>query len=235
MKVMILAAGRGERMRPITDHTPKPMIKVGGVPLIERLIGQLRSAGHTELVINHAWLGEKIESALGDGSALGVRIQWSAESSALETAGGVAYALHHLGNEPFAVINADILTDFAFNQLDTMSQRINSGAVSAVCVVVPNPPQHPDGDFALTSRQLLSNAQQADQRATFAGIGVYSRKIFETLTAGEPAPLAPILREQADLNMLGGVLHTGLWSDVGTPQRLEQVNLTLQTTSHRHE
>jgi MurNAc alpha-1-phosphate uridylyltransferase len=229
MKVMILAAGRGERMRPITDHTPKPLIKAGGKSLIERLIRQLRDAGHTDLVINHAWLGEKIESALGDGSALGVSIQWSAESTALETAGGIAYALHYFDSAPFAVVNADICTDFDFSQLNTIAERINTRSLNAVCVLVPNPPQHPNGDFALTEQQLLSNAHDTEHRATFAGIGVYSRKIFEALVVGEPAPLAPILREQADQHLAGGVMHTGFWSDVGTPERLEQVNLILQT------
>ncbi len=230
MKVMILAAGRGQRMRPLTDQIPKPLIQAGGTPLIVRIIRQLQSAGYTDLVINHAWLGEQIESALGDGSAFGARIQWSAETTALETAGGIANALSLLGSEPFGVVNADICTDFAFTRLGTMADRLNREHLAANCVVVPNPPEHPEGDFGLTAQGLLNNSQDADLRVTYAGVGVYSPEMFDVISAGSPAPLAPLMRSQANKNRVGAELHDGFWSDVGTPERLEQVNQHLETS-----
>lgn len=218
MQVMILAAGRGQRMGELTAECPKPLLPLAGKPIIVRLIEQLRAAGLTGLVINHAWQGQRLLAALGDGSALGVRIRWSAESSALETAGGITNALPLLGGAPFAVINGDILTDFDFNRLSTMARRIARDDLLASCVLIPNPDHNPRGDFAINERQLLQNTGTPSM--TFAGIGVYSPAMFNSVTPGHAAPLAPLLRQFADQSRVGAEPFTGLWSDIGTPERL---------------
>ncbi len=228
MKAMLLAAGRGERMRPLTDHTPKPLLTVGGKPLIVWHIENLVRAGITDLVINHAHLGAQIEKTLGDGSRFGAHIQYSAEGTALETAGGIAYALHLLGNEPFAVINGDIFCDYDFARLRDRTEKLKSNGDSAHLVLVNNPPQHPDGDFHLHDSRIVDPCNlrltSNDSRLTFSGIGLYQPGMFAGITRGNKTPLAPLLRAQIALGKVSGDHHQGLWVDVGTPQRLEELD-----------
>jgi MurNAc alpha-1-phosphate uridylyltransferase len=212
---MILAAGRGERMRPLTDTTPKPLLRIGGQMLIEHHVHALARAGITGLVINHAHLGEKIARALGDGSAYGVAIQYSPEGeAALETGGGIFNALPLLGEAPFLVVNADIWTDFDFAGLP---QDIDA---LAHLVMVDNPPQNPEGDFSLSEGRL---AQQGPAMLTFSGIGIYRPELFSGCTPGA-FPLAPLLRAAIDAGQVTGEHFTGSWFDIGTPERLAAVN-----------
>lgn len=223
MIVMLLAAGRGERMRPLTDHTPKPLLQVGRKPLIVWHIERLARAGFTELVINHAHLGQQIEAALGDGKQFGVSIQYSDEGKALETAGGIAYALPLLGNAPFAVINSDIYCEYDFAQLSDHAAKFNNDC--AHLVLVDNPEQHPDGDFGLSNGRVTENSP----KLTFSGIGIYSPALFQHIARGSIAPLAPLLREQIALGKISGEHYSGRWVDVGTPQRLQQLDNALRT------
>lgn len=218
MKAMILAAGLGTRMRPLTDHTPKPLLVAGGKSLIEWHIERLRQAGFRELVINTAWLGEKIEAALGDGSRYGVSIQWSREGTPLETAGGIRRALPLLGDAPFTVINGDIWTDFDF-------ARLHEPAGLAHLVLVTNPEHHPNGDFGLDSTGLVRD--NGEQRLTFSGIGVYRPELFHELADGE-AKLAPLLRVAMRHDAVSGEHFTGDWWDIGTPERLQQLDAFLR-------
>lgn len=219
MKAMILAAGRGKRMRPLTDTTPKPLLKVAGQTLIERLIAALVRADVRELVINHAHLGAQIEAALGDGSLLGARIRYSPEQQALETAGGIAKALALLGKDPFVAVNGDLLCDYDFSRL--IRRELHNDL--AHLVLVPNPPQHPGGDFALAGDRITSRGD-APRMRTFAGIGLYKPQLFAGIAAGEKVPLAPLLRATMDKGRVSGELHAGVWHDVGTPERLEALN-----------
>ncbi len=229
MRAMILAAGRGERMRPLTDHTPKPLLAAGGKPLIVWHIERLADAGITELVINHAHLGEQIERALGDGAQFGVRISYSPEHpSALETAGGIAHALHLLGKEPFAVVNGDIYCDYDFARLPQCASALQSGSDMTHLVLVNNPPHHPEGDFGLQSNRVVDGAP----RLTFSGIGVYSPALFHHLDRNAAAPLAPLLRAQIAAGRVSGEHHTGRWVDVGTPQRLEELDKALRASQN---
>jgi MurNAc alpha-1-phosphate uridylyltransferase len=213
MKAMILAAGRGERMRPLTDNTPKPLLLVAGKPLIQRHIEALVEAGIVDLVINHAWLGEKIEAELGDGSRYGAHITYSPEGEqALETGGGIFRALPLLGEDPFLVINGDIVTDFP---LGTLPDRLDG---LAHLVLVPNPEHHPEGDFTLEMEQV---GHASRQRYTFSGIGVYHPRLFTDCRDGV-FPLAPLLRQAMDQGLVTGELYEGLWIDVGTVDRLQQ-------------
>lgn len=222
MKAMILAAGRGERMRPLTDLLPKPLLAVGGKPLIVHHIEKLKSAGVTELVINHAWLGHKLVENLGDGSALGVTIHWSAEESALETAGGIVQALPLLGAEPFLVINGDTWLDVDYHTL--VSQPL--GDDLAHLWLVPNPPQHPSGDFALQGGRVM------DMPAfTFSGVGLYDPAAFAGL-AGGARKLAPLLRDWMAQGRVGGSLLAGEWRDIGTVDRLRELDDQLQARTH---
>jgi MurNAc alpha-1-phosphate uridylyltransferase len=215
MKAMILAAGRGERMRPLTDDTPKPLLRIGGQTLIEHHIHALAQAGFTELVINHAHLGEQIVAALGDGNAYGVEIRYSAETPpALETGGGIFNALPLLGDDPFLVLNADIWTDFPLAELPRQIEGL------AHLVLVDNPEHHPQGDFSLSAEQV---SQRGPAMLTFGGIGVYSPELFSGCTAGA-FPLAPLLRRAMDENRVSGEHYKGSWFDIGTPERLEAVN-----------
>jgi len=215
MKAMILAAGRGERMRPLTVDTPKPLLRIGGQTLIEHHVHALAQAGITELVINHAYLGDRLVSALGDGNAYGVSIAWSPESGdALETGGGIHNALPLLGDAPFLVVNADVWTDYPFNNLPHAPGGL------AHLVMVNNPAHHPDGDFALSNGKL---AQQGPHRLTFSGIGVYRPALFADCTPGA-FPLAPLLRAAMDKDAVSGEHYTGRWFDIGTPERLAEVN-----------
>jgi MurNAc alpha-1-phosphate uridylyltransferase len=215
MKAMILAAGRGERMRPLTDTVPKPLLRIGGQTLIERQVHALARAGITELVINHAWLGEQIEKALGDGDAYGVSIQYSAETGgSLETGGGILKALPLLGAEPFIVVNADIWTDFPFNSLPSSPNGL------AHLVMVDNPEQQPHGDFSLSEGRL---SQNGPAMLTFSGIGVYRPELFADCSPGA-FPLGPLLRKLMGAGQVSGERYTGSWFDIGTPERLDAVN-----------
>jgi MurNAc alpha-1-phosphate uridylyltransferase len=212
---MILAAGRGERMRPLTDATPKPLLRIGGQTLIERHVHALARAGVRQLVINHAHLGGQIERALGDGRAYGVDIVYSAEpEGALETGGGIFNALPLLGTEPFLVLNADIWTDYPFTSLPASIDGL------AHLVMVSNPAHHPDGDFSLSGSQL---AQRGPAMLTFSGIGIYRPQLFAGCTPGA-FPLAPLLRTAMDAGQVSGEHYTGVWFDIGTPERLEAIN-----------
>ena len=226
MQAMILAAGRGARMRPLTDSCPKPLLPVRGRSLLARLIDQLVAAGLTDIVINHAWLGEQIEAAIGNGADHGATVKYSPETTALETAGGIANALSLLGSEPFLVVNGDIFTDFDFRLAHQWHDRITLGDCDAVCTLVSNPAHNQAGDFALDDRALVRNPmhQPPSQTMTYAGIAVFAPNCFAGVPSGEPAPLAPLLRAMASESRLAGYAFTGLWSDVGTPERLAKLN-----------
>jgi len=217
---MILAAGRGERMRPLTDEIPKPLLPVGGRPLIVWQIERLARAGIRDLVINHAHLGQMIERALGDGAAWGVRIRYSAEGEgrALETGGGIYHALPMLGERPFLVVNGDVWSDIDLAGLELAERDL------AQLVMVDNPPHHPAGDFHLADGRLHA---EGEPRLTFSGIGVYRRELFADCQAGA-FPLAPLLRAAMHSGRVGGEHHTGQWIDVGTPQRLAEIEQGLR-------
>ena len=220
MKAMILAAGRGERMRPLTDVCPKPLLCVAGKPLIVWHLERLARAGFREVVINHAHLGEQIEVLLGDGEAWGVAITYSPEPpGALETAGGIAQALPFLGEEPFVVINGDIFCDWDL-ALAITALPPNEATTLAHLVMVPNPVQHPQGDFVLTDGKVGSGETAPGTNLTFSGIGIYRPALFARLERGQPAKLAPLLREAMADGRVSGRLHAGYWTDVGTPERL---------------
>lgn len=228
MKAMILAAGRGERMRPLTDAIPKPLLPVAGKPLIQWHIEALQRAGFSEIVINHAWLGEQIEAALGDGSRFGVRIAYSAEGdTALETGGGIYKALPLLtGGEageaadaPFLVINADVLTDMDFRHLPRQIPGL------AHLVLVSNPVHHPRGDFVLQGEFVIA---EGEPRLTFSGIGIYRPQLFDHCAPGA-FPLAPVLRQAMALGQVTGEYHAGAWLDVGTQARLLEAESLLDT------
>jgi MurNAc alpha-1-phosphate uridylyltransferase len=234
MKAMILAAGRGERMRPLTDSCPKPLLKVRGRPLIVWHVLNLVRARITEIVINHAHLGHMIEEALGDGSRHGARIAYSAEGTALETAGGIAKARELLGEEAFVALAADIwCPHFDFSQVtDTLPDADVWGNPLpldrrdvAWLYLVKNPAHNPAGDFALHS---FSIANEGEPRHTFSGIGVYRPQLFDAIAPGESARLAPLLREYAARGQVGGEVYRGDWTDVGTPERLAQLNQPYQ-------
>lgn len=211
MRAMVLAAGKGERMRPLTLQTPKPLIPVAGVPLIEYHLRALARAGFADVVINHAWLGEKIEAYLGDGAQFGVRIQYSREAQPLETGGGIFQALKYLGDEPFVVVNGDIWTDYDFSAL---SQPL---AGLAHLVLLDNPPHHPEGDFALQQdRVTLPDTANA---LTYSGIAVLHPQLFAHSFAGA-FKLAPLLRQAIAQGQVSGEHFKGRWVDVGTPERL---------------
>jgi MurNAc alpha-1-phosphate uridylyltransferase len=211
MKAMILAAGRGERMRPLTDHIPKPLLKVGGKSLIVWHLERLAKAGFKEVVINYAHLGEQIEQALGDGSVWGLNVQYSPETSALETAGGIANALPLLGDAPFLVVNGDVFTEIDFGALQLVSPNL------AHLVMVDNPPQHPDGDFVVDSGKVTN---QGNHKLTFSGIGIYHPALFVDVERGQAAKLAPLLRSAMIKGLVTGEHYQGIWHDIGTPERL---------------
>jgi MurNAc alpha-1-phosphate uridylyltransferase len=213
---MILAAGRGERMRPLTDHTPKPLLRVRGEPLIERHVTGLVQSGIERIVINLAWLGSQIRDYLGDGARYGAMISYSEEQPALETAGGIFRALPHLSPGPFAVVNGDIYTDFPFATLALGADR------DSHLVLVPNPPQHPQGDFGLERGRALAMAAEL---YTFAGIAMYRTRFFDGCIDGV-FPLKPLLLRSMRAKCCSAQLYTGLWEDVGTPERLELLNGT---------
>ncbi|GGB19523.1 N-acetylmuramate alpha-1-phosphate uridylyltransferase MurU [Agarivorans gilvus] len=214
---MILAAGRGERMRPLTDHCPKPLLELAGKPLIEWHIDKLQAAGIRRIVVNTAYLGEQIEARLGNGRRWGLDILYSREVEALETAGGIVQALDLLDAEQFLVVNGDVWTDWDYRPLcqPSLEQRL------AHLYLVSNPSHHPKGDFALQGQLVV------DKPAfTFSGIAQYHQSFFAGLAPGRRA-LAPLLRAAMQQQQVSGQLHQGLWVDVGTPQRLQQLNQKL--------
>ncbi|MDB5888000.1 MAG: Nucleotidyl transferase [Rhodocyclales bacterium] len=231
MKAMILAAGRGERMRPLTDHAPKPLLPVGGKPLIVWHIERLAAAGFNEVVINHAHLGHLIEETLGDGHLWNMHIYYSAEVEALETAGGIAKALPLLGYAPFLVVNGDIWCDIDFERFAARGiVGITQGA-HAHLALVDNPPHHPEGDFNLlkTSQSTIGQLTSLSAtRLTFSGIGVYRSELFTGITAGEKAQLAPFLQVAIANNRATGEHFAGRWIDVGTPERLGELDAQLK-------
>ncbi|UFQ97282.1 N-acetylmuramate alpha-1-phosphate uridylyltransferase MurU [Pseudomonas wenzhouensis] len=220
MKAMILAAGKGERMRPLTLHTPKPLVKAAGVPLIEYHIRALAAAGFTELVINHAWLGQQIEDYLGDGSRFGVRIVYSAEGEPLETGGGIFKALPLLGDEPCLVVNGDVFTDYDFAAL----RKPLAGL--AHLVLVNNPAHHPQGDFVLAAGRV-HDGEATSERMTYSGLAVLHPRLFASSRPGA-FKLAPLLREAMTAGQVSGEHYAGCWVDVGTHERLAEVERLLQ-------
>ena len=217
MKAMLLAAGRGERLRPLTDHRPKPLLEVGGKPLIVWQLENLRRAGVSEVVVNLAWLGEQIESLLGDGSRWGLHVHYSQEPpAALETAGGIRQALADLGSAPFILANADVWTRFDFATLPTDLTGL------AHLVLVPNPEHHPQGDFALEAGRVNDHGSP---RYTYAGVAVFKPALFESVAPGARAPLAPLLRAAMARGEVSGEIFRGSWIDVGTVERLAAANL----------
>lgn len=233
MKAMIFAAGRGERMRPLTDTCPKPLLKVRGRPLIVWHILNLVRAGIKDIVINHAHLGRMIEETLGNGEQFGASIVYSAEGTAVETAGGIAKARHLLGDEPFLALAADIYCPhFDFEQVKGVLEDndvwgnphpLDKRDV-AWLYLVKNPAHNPQGDFALNSFSIIN---EGAPRLTFSGIGVYRPSMFDAITPGESAKLAPLLREYAARGQVGGELYRGTWADVGTAERLTELNAPL--------
>jgi MurNAc alpha-1-phosphate uridylyltransferase len=226
MRAMILAAGRGERMRPLTDTLPKPLIPVAGKPLIQWHIEKLAAAGITDIVINHAWLGALLEQTLKNGSQWGVDIHYSAETVALETAGGITKALPLLGTEPFLVMNGDIWCEWDPAQAFDIAATMHQSTQQAWLLLVPNPAHHPNGDFGLTMDGLVTDT--ATLKHTFSGIGVYAPSLFAHIPVGQPAKLAPLLRDALALGHVTGQLFTGSWIDVGTPERLNTLEWTLK-------
>jgi MurNAc alpha-1-phosphate uridylyltransferase len=216
---MILAAGRGERMRPLTDCMPKPLLEVGGERLIERHLKRLAAAGCTNIVINLSWLGAQIRSYVGNGQRYGVQVRYSDEGpTALETAGGIFRALPMLGREPFLVVNADIWTDHPFALAPLAAEA------HAHLVLVANPPQHARGDFALAGRQVI---EDGPERHTFSGIAVYRREFFSGCEPGR-FPLLPLLKRALRDKRLTGELYRGAWHDLGTPERLAELDSELR-------
>ena len=218
MKAMILAAGKGERMRPLTNQIPKPLLDVAGKPLIVWHLEKLAQANFKEVIINHAHLGEMIEAFIGDGSKWNLKITYSREGSPLETAGGIKKALPLIGDQPFLVVNADIYTDFDYASLKNRNLNDNKGHL----VMVKNPKHHPDGDFVLKNNQIELEGQE---RLTFSGIAIYQPEIFEDINIELVAKLAPILKKLIEAKCISGEIYEGLWFDIGTPERLNEINL----------
>ncbi len=217
-RAIVLAAGRGERMRPLTDVTPKPLLQAGGRPLIEYHLLALADAGITEVVVNLSWLGAQLRDALGDGTRFGLAIRYSDEGPvALETGGGIFRALPWLGPEPFLVVNGDIYSDYALGGL-----RLAPGLLGQL-VLVPNPEQHPRGDFHLAASGLIADGEP---RHTYSGIAIFHPELFAGCTDGR-FPLKPLLDRAIEAGRLGGELHDGLWTDVGTPARLAALDQRL--------
>lgn len=232
MKAMILAAGLGTRMRPLTDHTPKPLLEVGGKPLIVWHIEALVRAGIKELVINTAWLGEKLQAALGDGHQFGAHIEWSHEGEPLETAGGLIKALPQFGETPFIVVNGDIWLRYG---IEALRERFAGMTQSAHLVLVDNPPHNLRGDFALmadaiTTGATLTVANEGEHRYTFSGLSVLHPRLFAGLTEGKRA-LAPLLRAAMTEGDVTGEYFPGPWVDVGTPERLVELDQQIRSGS----
>jgi len=222
VKAMILAAGRGERLRPITDSIPKPLVEVAGQPLLARHLERLAAAGFRRAVINVSHLAERIVERFGSHSS-GIEIEWSREASPLETAGGVAQALPLIGDRPFLLVNSDVWCDFDFARW----RGLELGKRLAHLLLVPNPPHHPAGDFTLEAGRV-GNAPAP--RYTYAGIAVLAPRLVAAVKPGEKAQLAPLWRAAAERGEVSGEIHAGLWSDVGTPERLAELEKRLKTS-----
>lgn len=232
MKAMILAAGLGARMRPLTDHTPKPLLEVGGKPLIVWHIEALVRAGITELVINTAWLGEKLQAALGDGHQFGAHIEWSHEGEPLETAGGLVKALPQLVDAPFIVVNGDIWLRYG---IEALRERFAGMTQSAHLVLVDNPAHNPKGDFSLSADAItvgttLQAVNDGEHRYTFSGLSVLHPRLFSGLPEGKRA-LAPLLRAAMTAGDVTGEYFPGPWVDVGTPERLVELDQQIRSGS----
>ncbi|EOQ63826.1 hypothetical protein F935_01455 [Acinetobacter calcoaceticus ANC 3811] len=224
MKAMILAAGLGNRMRPLTLYTPKPLLEVGGKPLIVWHIEKLKKIGVTEIVINSAWLADKLISSLGDGSQFGVDIRWTREDEGLETAGGIINALPLLGTDPFILVNGDVWTTMDFEGL----RHIQLNDDLAHLVLVDNPKQHPEGDFTLLDGSVFTFDQDVmGENLTFSGVSVIHPKLFDGLEAGK-RPLAPLLKQAMHNQKISGEKLKGAWVDVGTPERLMELDLQIR-------
>ncbi|MCC6472129.1 MAG: nucleotidyltransferase family protein [Burkholderiales bacterium] len=222
MKAMILAAGRGERMRPLTDATPKPLLEAGGRPLVAWTIERLRRAGIRDIVINVSHLAGRVRDALGDGTALGVAIRYSHEPEALETAGGIAQALPLLGAAPFVAVSGDVYCEFDFRRLAART----AGFAGAHLVLVPNPAHHRAGDFALQGERVR---ERDSARFTYSGIGLYHPRLFARIAPGATLRLAALLREAIARDAVSGELYRGRWRDVGTPARLAALDRALRS------
>ncbi|MEO8003379.1 MAG: N-acetylmuramate alpha-1-phosphate uridylyltransferase MurU [Betaproteobacteria bacterium] len=220
---MILAAGRGERMRPLTDHTPKSLLQVGGQPLIFRHLEKLAHAGFGTVVVNHAHLGAQIEAAVGDGSRWNLAVRFSPEREALETAGGIRNALALIGAPVFAVINADVYSDYDYGRFAQVIATLDLTKLAHL-VLVDNPPQHPEGDFGLEGGLVRDTARN---RLTFSGLGVYRSTLFDPVVPGSRHALAPLLRAQMEQGRIAGEHFSGEWDDIGTPQRLAMLEARL--------
>lgn len=229
MKAFILAAGRGERMRPLTDHTPKPLLVAGGKPLIAWHLERLRACGFGEVVINHAHLGEQIVAALGDGSRYGLAIRYSAEPpGALETAGGIVNALDLLGDAPFLVVNGDVWCDWDFRRAPQIAARAANAEQLAHLVLVDNPPQHAGGDFCLDRQTVRYASAALGPTLTYAGTGVFSPAFFAGVARGSVMKMRPLLDAAIAGGSVTGERHDGRWVDVGTPERLAELDRQLQ-------
>ncbi|MDD5411176.1 MAG: nucleotidyltransferase family protein [Methylobacter sp.] len=227
MKAMILAAGRGERMRPLTDHTPKPLLAAAGKPLIEYTIKQLVSAGFNDIVINHAHLGKQIEEKLGNGNQFGAIINYSAEGEqGLETAGGIINALHLLGDDVFLVVNGDIATDFPFAELKDLNVDL------AHLVLIDNPDHNTQGDFGLDKDGKVT--ETGFEKLTFSGIGLYRPELFSNTPAGS-SKLAPLLRRAISDHRVTGQKYEGFWMDIGTPERLQELDFYYMQQEQYHD
>lgn len=217
---MILAAGRGDRMRPLTDHTPKPLLPVAGKPLIVWHLEHLRDAGFTDIVINTGWLGEQIPAFLGNGQTFGLNLQFSNEGwPAYETAGGIATALPLLGEDPFLLVNGDVYCDYPFAQL----KQVLLPGDDAHIVLVDNPAHHPNGDFALQQGRIIDQGP----RFTYSGIGIFHPRLFAQTPIRQPAKLAPLLFDAIARQTLAGEHSSSIWVDVGTPERLHLLETQL--------
>jgi N-acetyl-alpha-D-muramate 1-phosphate uridylyltransferase len=230
IKAIVLAAGRGERMRPLTDRVPKPLLRAGGRSLIEWQISRLTQAGIREIVVNVSHLGEQIMAALSDGARLGAKIEYSVEPIALETAGGIALALTKLDPGPFIAVNADIYCEF---DLARLSRAVNllrcDPTLWAHLVLVHNPDHHPDGDFALGHAGRL--VPKGSSQLTFSGIGVYRPELFAAVVPGERKALGPMLHTAIEQNRVAGERYDGLWMDIGTPERLRKLRAVLDAST----
>jgi MurNAc alpha-1-phosphate uridylyltransferase len=222
---MILAAGRGKRMRPLTELTPKPLLAVGGKPLLFRHLEKLAHAGFGTVTINHAYLGEQIEAAVGDGNRWSLEVRYSAEVETLETAGGIRNALPLIGSRTFAVVNGDVYCDYDYSGLAAAVERLADSQALAHLVLVDNPPHHPHGDFCLEAGLVRASGGQL---LTFSGLGAYRAELFEPLARGAKHALAPLLRSQLPEGKVTGEHYRGLWADVGTPGRLAELDTQLQ-------
>jgi MurNAc alpha-1-phosphate uridylyltransferase len=222
MRAMILAAGRGERMWPLTDKMPKSMLEINGKPLIQYHVENLVQAGIVDIVINHAFFGEQIEACLNDGKALGASITYSVEGDQpLETAGGIVKALPLLGDKPFVTVNADIWTDFPFQDLMCQSDDLSSDSVHLI--LVDNPEHNPEGDFALSDEKVINHGEPM---LTFSGVSIFTPEFFKDCASGS-APLAPILRLAVSQGRVTGSHYQGQWQDIGTPERLSDLRQSL--------